>query len=267
MLVDLGTGHGNVARRLSPNFNAVFALDPSKTMIEEAERITNEHDAINNIVFEESSAEKLEIIENGTADAVVSGEAAHWFDMDKFWPEMGRVLRQGGTVALWGYCDNAIVGHPKATEILSKWCYGDDKKYMGPYWEQPGRNILRDLYRSIKPPTDLFEDIVRREFVPSRDGKENMGREAKDEQPMIEMEMTLEDFGNYIRTFSAYHNWAEDHKDEKPKTEGGSGDVVDHMFTEMLTSGGEHFESLSTNWDESKVEVQWGTVILMARRK
>lgn len=265
MLIDLGTGHGNVARRLAPKFNAVFALDPSKTMIDEAEKISEEAN-IDNIVFESSSAEELDIIDDKTADAVVSGEAAHWFDMNKVWPELGRVLRSGGTLALWGYCDNAIVGHPKATEILDRYCYGDDKKYMGSYWEQPGRNILRDLYRSIVPPSDLFEDVVRREFVPSRDGKKNMGKEGK-EKPMIEKEMSLEDFGNYIRTFSAYHNWAEDNRDKKQKREGGEGDVVDDMFTEMITSGGEHFESLGTNWDETKIQVQWGTVILMARRK
>lgn len=261
LLVDLGTGHGNVARRLAPKFNCVFALDPSKTMIEEAEKITEETE-IQNIMFLESPAEKLSDIDDGTADAVVSGEAAHWFDMNKVWPELGRILRSGGTLALWGYCDNAIVGHPKATALLDKYCYDQDKKFMGSYWEQPGRNILRDLYQSIEPPEDLFEDVVRREFVPSKDGKKNV---KSKEPPMIEKEMTLEELGNYIRTFSAYHNWIEENKDRKPKKEGGNGDVVDDMFEEMITV--EYFLDMGVNWDEVKVKVQWGTVILMAKRK
>lgn len=57
-------------------------MDPSKAMIEEAERITNETN-IDNIMFMESSAEKLADVEDGTADCIVSGEAAHWFDMNK----------------------------------------------------------------------------------------------------------------------------------------------------------------------------------------
>ena len=190
--------------------------------------------------------------------------------MQQVWPEFGRCLRQGGTVALWGYCDSAIVDHPKATELLNKYCYDQDKKYMGSYWEQPGRNILRDLYRSIEPPSDLFEDVVRREYVPDRSGKENASEAPKDEQVeqvMIEKEMTLEELGNYIRTFSAYHNWAEENKDKAAKKQGGSGDVIDEMFKKILEL--ETFEGVSekVNWDEARVRVQWGTVILMARRK
>lgn len=244
-------------------------MDPSKAMIEEAERITDES-KIDNIMFMESSAEKLADIEDGTADCIVSGEAAHWFDMDKVWPEFGRCLRQGGTVALWGYCDSAIVDHPKVTELLNKYCYNQDKKFMGSYWEQPGRNILRDLYRSIEPPNGLFEDVVRREYVPNRERKASAS-DAKDdekvERPMIEKEMTLEELGNYIRTFSAYHNWAEENKDRKPRKQGGSGDLIDDMFKEVLEL--ESFAGVSEriNWDEAKVKIQWGTVIVMARRK
>lgn len=173
-------------------------------------------------------------------------------------------------MALWGYCDSAIVGHPKATELLNKYCYNKDKKFMGSYWEQPGRNILRDLYRSIEPPSDLFQDVVRREYVPNRSGHSNASDakpSEKEEQPMIEKEMTLEELGNYIRTFSAYHNWAEENKDKAPKKQGGSGDVVDEMFQEVMKL--ESFEGVAdkVNWDEKKVSVQWGTVILMARRK
>lgn len=238
-------------------------------MIEEAERITDET-KIDNIMFMESFAEHLTDVDDGTADCIVSGEAAHWFDMDKVWPELGRCLRQGGTVALWGYCDNAIVDHPKATALLNKYCYDQDKRYMGSYWEQPGRNILRDLYRSIEPPTDLFEDIVRTEFVPSKEGKRNASDAKEDqkvEQPMIEKEMTLEELENYIRTFSAYHNWAEENKERTSKKQGGPGDVVDEMFQEVLKL--ESFDGVTdkVNWDEAKVKVQWGTVILMARRK
>ena len=63
-------------------------MDPSTAMIKEAERITDES-KIDNIVFMESSAEKLADVEDGSADCIVSGEAAHWFDMNKVGPEIG----------------------------------------------------------------------------------------------------------------------------------------------------------------------------------
>ena len=36
-------------------------------------------------------------------DAVTVAQALHWFDLDRFWPEVQRVLRPGGFFAAWGY--------------------------------------------------------------------------------------------------------------------------------------------------------------------
>ncbi len=246
---------------MAPKFNAVFALDPSATMIEQAEKLTDEESAINNIVFVESSAEELSAIEESSVDVVVSGQAAHWFDMSRVWLELHRVLRKGGTVAFWGYKDNVIIGHPKATEVLGRYCYENDESLMGPYWEQPGRSILIDLYRSIEPPEEWFDGFERREYEPIAAAK---GKGA--DEVMIEKEVTLAELGNYVRTFSAYHNWAEKHPDRKAKQDDGEGDVVDDMFEEMLEAEPE-WKVKGHQWAEINVKIEWGSVILMARKK
>jgi ubiquinone/menaquinone biosynthesis C-methylase UbiE len=112
-----------------------------------------------NIEFREASAEDLSFIPDGSLDIVVAGQAAHWFDYSKVWPELSRKLRRGGTVAFWGYKDNVFVEHPKATRILDEYCYGPNT--MGPFWEQPGRNILRDKYKDIVPLEEDFESVER----------------------------------------------------------------------------------------------------------
>jgi ubiquinone/menaquinone biosynthesis C-methylase UbiE len=112
-----------------------------------------------NIEFREASAEDLSFIPDGSLDIVVAGQAAHWFDYAKVWPELSRKLRRGGTVAFWGYKDNVFVEHPKATKVLDEYCYGPST--MGPFWEQPGRNILRDKYKDIVPPEEDFESVER----------------------------------------------------------------------------------------------------------
>ena len=86
---------------------------------------------------------------------VVAGQAAHWFDYGKVWPELSRTVRRGGTLAFWGYKDNVFVEHPAASKVLDRYCYGEGT--MGPYWEQPGRGILRDLYRVVVPPEGEWE--------------------------------------------------------------------------------------------------------------
>jgi hypothetical protein len=30
---------------------------------------------------------------------------AHWFEMDKFWAEAAKMVKHGGTVALWTLCE------------------------------------------------------------------------------------------------------------------------------------------------------------------
>jgi ubiquinone/menaquinone biosynthesis C-methylase UbiE len=116
-------------------------------------------DKYGNVEFREASAEDLSFIPDGSLDIVVAGQAAHWFDYSKVWPELSRKLRRGGTVAFWGYKDNVFVEHPKATSILDEYCYGPNT--MGPFWEQPGRNILRDKYKDIVPPEEDFESVER----------------------------------------------------------------------------------------------------------
>lgn len=41
------------------------------------------------------------VITDGSVDLVTAAIAAYWFDMDRFWPRAARVLKPGGTVALW----------------------------------------------------------------------------------------------------------------------------------------------------------------------
>lgn len=48
------------------------------------------------------SAEKLEEADN-SVDLVTVGMAVHWFDLERFSIEVGRVLRPNGVLALYGY--------------------------------------------------------------------------------------------------------------------------------------------------------------------
>jgi trans-aconitate 3-methyltransferase len=132
---------------------------------------------------------------------------------------------------------------------------------MGRYWEQPGRNRLRDLYREIVPPGEGWEAVERREYEPATTGKEKGQGEV-----VMAKRMRLGDVEGYTRTFSAYHNWAEAHPDRKARKDGGEGDVVDELFEEMVAAEQE-WKKAGEEWRDVEVEVEWGSVMLMARRK
>ena len=226
-------------------------------MVKQAQSSTQQK----NVTFREAFAEDMSFIEDGTLDLVVAGQAAHWFDFSKVWPLLRQKLRTGGTIAFWGYKDNVFVDYPKATKVLDHYCYGLEKDLMGSYWEQPGRQILRDKYKDILPPEDIFEDVERIEYEPGTDGA-NTGIGDR----LMSKKLNLGEMEGYARTFSSYHGWQEAHPEQKSRALGGQGDVVDEMFDEMLKLEPE-WQANGENWRDFMVESEWGSAVLLARKK
>jgi len=212
-----------------------------------------------NITFRQASAEDLEFVEDESLDMVVAGQAAHWFNFEVVWGEIARKMRKGGTLAFWGYKDNIFVDYPRASKVLDKYCYGE--KYMGPFWEQPGRDLLREKYHNIFPPEKDWADVKRIEYEPGTKGKGSGEGEV-----LMEKRLKLGEIEGYARTFSAYWNWMAAHEGTKSRADGGEGDVVDRMFDEMLEVEPE-WKAAGEGWRNLEVDNEWGSVILMARKK
>ncbi|KAI0831001.1 S-adenosyl-L-methionine-dependent methyltransferase [Hypoxylon sp. FL0890] len=258
-LLDLGCGHGPIARYLRPHFKSVVAIDPSAGMIAQAQQTTIDP----NITFRQGSAEDLGFLSAASVDMAVAGQAAHWFDYNKVWPNLARVVRPGGTVAFWGYKDNVLLGAEQATEIMEHFIYGFGEvapgvKGMGPYWEQPGRSIVRDLLRSVRPPETDWTDVKRLEHEPGEDGTE--------QTCWLRMKMKLGEVEGYLKTFSCYVAWKDAHPDAKSRAEGGDGDILDIMWDRMIDAVPE-WKAMGERWREAEVINDWGTYILMARRR
>lgn len=253
--LDLGCGHGLIARAIAPSFDRVVATDPSENMITQAIRQTPA-DRFPNISFRQISAEAgIESFADTVqhVDMVVSGQAAHWFDFGKVWPQLAKTVRPGGTVALWCYKDHVFVDYPKASKLFIEWIYGDDK--LGPYWE-PGRQLVRSNYAGIKIPSETFEDETRVEYEPGTSGPGSGTGEV-----LLQKTMSIRDSMEYMRTWSAVHTWQKAHGDPKARQDGGDeGDIVDRMYDAMRAVEG-------WNNDNLEVVVEWGSCIILARRK
>jgi len=258
LCLDLGCGHGLISRELALSFTCVIGTDPSGGMIKQAQSSTTQK----NVSFREASAEDLSFIEDGSLDMVVAGQAAHWFDFGKVWPALKQKLRKGGTLAFWGYKDNVFVDYPKASKVLGHYCYGPGKDLMGMYWEQPGRSILRDRYKVIVPPEKDWEDVKRIEYEPGTNGP-NTGSLG---EKLMYRRLKLGEMEGYAWTFSAYHGWQEAHPEKRSRAEGGEGDVVDEMLDEMLEVEPD-WKANGGKWRDFEVDTEWGTIILLARKK
>src|SRR4051812_12101086 len=92
-VVDLGAGTGKLTAVLVGEGHRVVAVEPLEPMRSRLVAALPATPAL------EGSAEEIPL-PDGCADAVVVGQAFHWFDVEPALREIARVLRPGGTLGL-----------------------------------------------------------------------------------------------------------------------------------------------------------------------
>jgi SAM-dependent methyltransferase len=101
-VLDLGAGTGKLTAVLVTLGAEVTAVEPDPAMLAELRQTLPTVPAL------VGSAEEL-ALPDGSVDAVVAGNALHWFDMDRAGPEIARVLAPGGILAgLWNVIDDRV---------------------------------------------------------------------------------------------------------------------------------------------------------------
>jgi SAM-dependent methyltransferase len=120
-VVDLGAGTGILTGALARLGAEVIAVDPDQAMLAELRR------QLTGVRAMEGSAEELPLPDQ-SVDAVLCGQALHWFDLDRALPEIGRVLTPGGVLAgLWNVDDDRVgwvaglAAITKSGVTLSRW--------------------------------------------------------------------------------------------------------------------------------------------------
>jgi SAM-dependent methyltransferase len=101
-VLDLGAGTGKLTATLLALGAEVIAVEPDPAMLTELRR------ALPAVRALPGSAEAIPL-PDGSVDAVLSGNALHWFDMAVAGPEIARVLAAGGILAgLWNVVDDRV---------------------------------------------------------------------------------------------------------------------------------------------------------------
>ena len=101
-MLDLGAGTGKLTATLVELGADVIAVEPDQAMLTELRR------ALPTVRALAGSAEEIPL-PDASVDAVIAGNALHWFDMDVAGPELARVLAPGGVLAgLWNVLDDRV---------------------------------------------------------------------------------------------------------------------------------------------------------------
>ena len=149
LMVDVGCGSGQSTNIFQPYFKKISGFDVSAEQIKQA-KLQNKFD---NIDYMEGSAENIPV-EDKSVDLVVAGTAAHWFDLEKFFDEVKRVLKPTGCLAILFYMEpelssmsgNNINQSKKASDIFSHAVKGYTKD---PLYKYLVDNLVKTNYKDV----------------------------------------------------------------------------------------------------------------------
>ena len=171
---DCATGNGQVAYALAEHFEQVLATDISAKQL----ALAKTHPRIQ---YREEPAENCSASDH-SFDLIVVAQAIHWFDFERFYAEVRRVLRPGGVLALVGY--RMFRTENSALDAAIDHFY---EHITGPYWD-PERRYIDEEYRTIPFP---FERIDLPEFA-------------------LECRWTFEELIGYLSSWSAVQHYLRD---------------------------------------------------------
>lgn len=144
--LDVATGNGQVAISLCKHFHTVYATDISEKQLLEAPKVLN-------IIYKNQLAESTDF-HNHQFDLITVAQAIHWFDFNKFYAEVKRILKPEGVIAIIGY--GLLKTNPHSDKILLDFY----QNIVGPFWDAE-RKYIDDHYKTIPFP---FEELETESF-------------------------------------------------------------------------------------------------------
>jgi SAM-dependent methyltransferase len=156
-VVDLGAGTGILTRQLAGLGHEVIPVEPDPAMRAKLAEAGGAPAAL------AGSAEAIPL-PDGSADAVVAGQAYHWFDKAKAHPEIARVLKPGGIFGpLWNERDEEVPWVARLSEIIEERRGADEAQdellsSAGPLF---GPVELAEFRHSVTHTPDTLVELLR----------------------------------------------------------------------------------------------------------
>ncbi|RFU22216.1 class I SAM-dependent methyltransferase [Geodermatophilus marinus] len=166
-VLDLGAGTGLLTGALLAAGHEVVAVDPAGEMLAE---LRARHPGARALA---GGAEQVPL-PDAAVDAVVTGQAAHWFDPGPAAAEMRRVLRPGGVVGLvWNTRDEDVPWVRAMGEVLAAEArdHEADQRVVVEFARELGATATRTRSRFVQrvTPAQVVAGIGTRSYVATMD--------------------------------------------------------------------------------------------------
>jgi len=201
LAIDVGCGSGQLSLLLADHFNRVIATDVSADQLAFAQ-------ARSNLCYKREAAEVMSAAD-GSADLIVAAQAAHWFDLTRFYSECRRVGKAGAVIALVSYGVPYIEGALNARFQRFYW------QRIATFWPA-GRHHVETGYSELPFP---FEALPSTELFIHRD-------------------WDVDSLLGYLKTWSAYRCAVKE----------GEGEIFNQFAGELMGFWGEHDSLKRITW-------------------
>lgn len=199
--VDVGCGNGQFTTLLADHFESVLGFDPSADQIAHATPRAN-------VRYGCAPAEDLPLA-NHSASLITAAQAAHWFDLPRFYAEVRRVAEPGAILALISY-GVLQLGGALGTRFDQFY-----RQEIGPYWPAE-RTLVDSGYATLDFP---FPEIQGPAIT-------------------IQLDWNLDEFLGYISTWSAVRS----------AREAGRDDLLQRFATDMAACWGDPATRHAMTW-------------------
>ncbi|WP_299907316.1 class I SAM-dependent methyltransferase [uncultured Paracoccus sp.] len=199
--LDVGCGNGQLTVLLAAEFDRVTGTDISADQIANAEPRPN-------IDYRVEPAE-ASALTDGSVDLIVAAQAAHWFDLPRFYAEVRRLAAPGAALALVSYGVPELAG--PAAERFRRFYWGD----IHPFWPE-GRAHVEQGYASLDFP---FAELS----IPAL---------------VIERDWSFSALAGYVSTWSAV----------KAAAKAGQGEIAETTMTEIAALWGDPGTEYRISW-------------------
>jgi SAM-dependent methyltransferase len=154
-VLDVGAGTGKLTRGLVALGFDVVAVEPGAPMLEQLRRAVPEAEAL------EAPAEAIPL-PAASVDAAFAGQAFHWFDRERALPELHRVIKaEGGLALLWNWWDERDPLQRELGELIGyagHQPYREDEAPGDPWFRLVGRVVVESTPESS--PDELVAQLA-----------------------------------------------------------------------------------------------------------
>ncbi|UJR21029.1 hypothetical protein I4U23_024129 [Adineta vaga] len=226
LVIDIGCGTGQSTALLQPYFERIIGYDISESQIKKA----NESNTFSNISYKVINGRDIPH-EDSSLTLIISGQAAHWFDLPYFYKEVQRTLKTNGVLALFGYAFVQTHGQnsEKLNEILENFYHCT----LDGYVQQESKEVYFGRYRDEKFRIPLSST----EFI-------------RDESLTIQCQWSIRRLLGYIASWSGSQHFLKQHPNST---------ILDELQTDI-------FQCLDIFDDEHELCLSFDIFILMNRK-